>query len=64
MIPVQSTCAMDELLAALRSDDHAAIRKASNAVLCSAFDHLFFDVEKPMSGDGFAMCSLIVAAGE
>jgi len=50
------------LLAAIDSRNSTATRNAARAVLRSAFDHLFYDVEKPSDGDGTAMSTLMVSA--
>jgi hypothetical protein len=64
MQTAETACKMDRLLAAIQSDNHAAIRAAARAVLHAAFSHLFYDVKIPCDGDGLAMATLIVAAGE
>lgn len=55
---------VEKLLAAIDSRNSTATRNAARAVLRSAFDHLFYDVEKPTDGDGTAMSTLIVSSGE
>ncbi|HVA18508.1 MAG TPA: hypothetical protein VMV59_12440 [Candidatus Dormibacteraeota bacterium] len=54
---------IEKLLAAIDSQNSAAVRNAARSVLRSAFAHLFYDVEKPSEGDGTAMSTLMVSAG-
>lgn len=55
---------MDGLLAALESQDVAAIRIAANAVLKSAYCRLSYHTEVTLLGDGAAMSTLLAAMEE
>lgn len=54
---------MEGLLAALDSQDSAAIRASAGSVLESAYNHVR-NAKVPLFGDGEAMSTLIVASAE
>ena len=58
------TKSIEQLLAALPAGDGYTVQCAARAVLRASFDHLFYDTEIPLSGDGFAMSTLLVVSAE
>lgn len=61
---IAKTKSMEQLLVALSTGKSYSVQCAARAVVRASFNHLFYSGQVPLSGDGFAMSTLLVIYAE